>query len=176
MYHPTLEEFRKIKNQGNLVPIYREIGAGVDTPVSAFLKVKNGAYSFLLESVEGGEQVARYSFIGTEPYRVITTREGDKADPIYLIAKELGKHKAVRLSGLPDFCGGAVGYLTYETVRRLEKLPSPNTDPLNLPESVFMFVDTLLIFDHAANKIKVVSHAHLDGDADRAYRTAVGKI
>ena len=176
MYHPTLEEFRRLKNQGNLVPVYREIAADADTPVSAFLKVKRGAYSFLLESVEGGEQVARYSFIGTEPYRIITTREGDKADPLYLIAEELGKHKLVPVSGLPDFCGGAVGYLAYETVRRLEKLPSPNSDPLNLPESVFMLVDTLLIFDHANNKIKIVSHARPNGDADSAYQTAIRKI
>ena len=176
MYHPTLEEFRGLRDQGNLVPIYREIAADLDTPVSAFLKVNRGGYSFLLESVEGSEHVARYSFIGTEPYRVLSTREGDKTDPLHLIAEELNKHKLVPVSGLPDFCGGAVGYLAYETVRRLEELPSPDSDPLALPESVFMFVDTLLIFDHATHKIKIVSHAHLDGDIDSAYQAAVRKI
>ncbi len=129
MYHPTLEEFRGLGSQGNLVPIYREIAADAETPVSAFLKVKRGGYSFLLESVEGGEQAARYSFIGTEPYRVFSTREGDKIDPLHLIAGELAKHKLVPVSGLPDFCGGAVGYLGYETVRRLERLPSPALRP-----------------------------------------------
>ncbi len=158
------------------MPVYREIGTDAETPVSAFLKVKGGGYSFLLESVEGSEHAARYSFIGTEPYRVITTREGDKTNPLHLIAEELGKHKAVRLSGLPDFCGGAVGYLAYETVRRLEELPSPDSDPLALPESVFMLVDTLLVFDHATHKMKIVSHARPDGDVDSAYRAAVGKI
>ncbi len=176
MYHPTLEEFRKLKNQGNLVPVYREMEADVETPVSAFLKVKDGGYSFLLESVEGSQKAARYSFIGTKPYRVITTREGDRTNPLHLIAEELGKYKPVRLNGQADFCGGAVGYLAYETVRRLEKLPSPNSDPLALPESVFMLVDTLLIFEHATHKIKIVSHACPDGDADNAYREAISKI
>jgi anthranilate synthase component 1 len=176
MYHPTLEEFRALRNQGNLVPIYREIVADLDTPVSAFLKIKRGGYSFLLESVEGGEHAARYSFVGTEPYQVLSTSEGDKADPLHLIAEELNRHKLVPLNGLPDFCGGAVGYLAYETVRRLEELPSPESDPLALPESVFMFVDTLLIFDHATHKIKIVSHALPDGDIDSAYQAAVRKI
>jgi anthranilate synthase component 1 len=176
MYQPTLEEFRKLKNQGNLVPIYREMETGTETPSSAFLKVKGGDYSFLLESVEGGQRVAGYSFIGTEPYRIITTREKDKTNPLHLIAGELGKYRLVPVNGLPDFCGGAVGYLSYETVRRLEELPSPDSDPLALPESVFMFVDSLIIFDHAQNKIKIVSHAHPDGDTDGAYRAALGKI
>ena len=77
MYHPTLEEFRKLKNQGNLVPIYREMAVDAETPLSAFLKVKRGDYSFLLESVEGDERSARYSFIGTEPYRLFISLPGD---------------------------------------------------------------------------------------------------
>jgi anthranilate synthase component 1 len=176
MYQPTLKEFKGLKSQGNLVPVYREIAADAETPLSAFLKVEHGDYSFLLESVEGGEHAARYSFIGTEPYRVFSTREGDKTDPLHLIAGELAKHKLVTIGGLPDFCGGAVGYLGYETIRRFEKLPSPASDPLALPESVFMFVDSLLIFDHATNKIKVLSHARPDGDMDSAYQTATRKI
>ncbi len=158
------------------MPVYREIAAGSETPLSAFLKVKGGDYSFLLESIEGSERAARYSFIGTEPYRVVSTREGDKIDPLHLIAEELDRHKLIPVSGLPDFCGGAVGYLGYETVRRFERLPSPPPDPLALPESVFMFVDRLLIFDHATRKIKVISHAHLDGDTDSAYQAATQKI
>jgi anthranilate synthase component 1 len=176
MYHPTLEEFERLAKQGYLVPVYREVAAGSDTPVSAFLKVQRGGYSFLLESVEGGHKAARYSFIGTEPYRVISTGEGDKADPISLIAGEMSQHRLAPASGLPDFCGGAVGYLSYETVRRLEELPSPTSDPLNLPESVFMFADSLLIFDHATSKIKIVSCARPDGDAKKAYQAAVEKI
>jgi anthranilate synthase component 1 len=172
MYQPTLEEYRALKERGYLVPVYREVDAGTETPASAYLKVKSGDYSFLLESVEG--QKGRYSFIGTQPYRVISTREGDSTDPLKVIAREMKKYRLAPVSGLPDFCGGAVGYLSYETVRRLEELHSPASDPLNLPESVFMLADSLLIFDHANNKIKVVSCARPYGDS--AYQKATEKL
>ena len=109
MYHPTLEEFKDLKGRGNLVPIYCEIAADLDTPVSAFLKVSRGDYSFLLESVETEEKLGRYSFIGTEPYRVISTAEQDKTDPLELVAEEMAKYRPVPVDGLPDFCGGVVG-------------------------------------------------------------------
>ncbi len=129
MYYPTLEEVKRHKGDGNLVPIYREIVADLETPVSAFLKDQRGGYSFLLESVEGGQRLARYSFIGTEPYQVLTTRAEDKINPLPLIAEELNKYKIVPVSGLPRFCGGAVGYLGYEVVTRFEELPSPEQRP-----------------------------------------------
>jgi anthranilate synthase component 1 len=176
MYYPTLAEVKKHKGDGNLVPVYREIVADLETPVSAFLKVNRGGYSFLLESVEGGQQLARYSFIGTDPYRVLTIMAEDKANPLTLIAEELNKYKIVPVSDLPRFCGGAVGYLAYETVTRFEELPSPDADPLSLAESIFMFVDTMLVFDHVTHKIKVLSHVHLDGDIETAYQEAVDKI
>src|SRR3990172_2805758 len=176
MYYPTLAEVKKLKKTGNLVPVYREIVADLETPVSAFLKINRGGYSFLLESVEGGEQLARYSFIGTEPYRVLTIRGEDKTDPLPLIAEELNWFKPVPVAGLPKFCGGAVGYLSYETVTRFEKLPSPERDPIGAPESLFMFVNTVLIFDHVMHKIKVLSHVHLDGDIEKEYQKAVKKI
>ncbi|MFC2051022.1 anthranilate synthase component I, partial [Chloroflexota bacterium] len=133
-------------------------------------------YSFLLESVEGGERLARYSFIGTEPYRVLSTKAEDKVNPLPLIAEELKKYKMEPSTDLPRFCGGAVGYLGYETITRFEELPSPASDPLRLPESLFMFVDTMLVFDHITHKIKVLSHVHLDGDIEQAYQNAVDKI
>jgi len=176
MYYPSLEEVRSLAGQGNLVPVYREIVADLETPVSAFLKVNRGGNSFLLESVEGGERLARYSFIGTEPYKILTTRPEDKTDPLPSIAAELNRFKVVPMSGLPKFCGGAVGYLSYETVTRFEKLPSPPRDSLNVPESLFMFTDTVLIFDHVTHKIKVLSHARLDGDIDKSYSQAVDRI
>jgi len=176
VYYPTLEEVKKHKRDGNLVPIYREIVADLETPVSAFLKVNRGGYSFLLESVEGGQQLARYSFIGTEPYRILTTRAEDRTDPLPLIAEELNKYRIVPVSGLPRFCGGAVGYLSYETVTRFEELPSPDANPLGLPEALFMLVDTMLVFDHVTHKIKILSHVHLDGDIAAAYQKAVDKI
>ncbi|RJO61892.1 MAG: anthranilate synthase component I [Dehalococcoidia bacterium] len=176
MYHPTLEEAKKLKDAGNLLPVYREISADLETPVSAFLKINRGGYSFLLESVEGGERLARYSLIGTEPYKILSTRAGDGDDPLSLIAAELSRYKLVSLEGLPRFCGGAVGYLSYETATRFENLPSPAKDPLGLPEALFMFTDTLLIFDHVTHKIKVLSHVHLGGDIEVAYRQAVNRI
>ncbi|MDP2954607.1 MAG: hypothetical protein Q8O76_14995 [Chloroflexota bacterium] len=176
MYYPTLEEVKKRQKDGNLVPVYREIVADLDTPVSAFLKINRGGYSFLLESVEGGQRLARYSFIGTEPYKVLTTRGEDNVDPLPLVEKELKKYKLVPDGDLPRFCGGAVGYLAYEVVDRFEKLPSPANDPLGLPESLFMLVDTMLVFDHVTHKIKVLSHVRLDGDVDKAYQEAVAKI
>ncbi len=176
MYYPTLEEIKKKKKDGNLIPIYREIVADLETPVSAFLKISRGGYSFLLESVEGGERLARYSFIGTEPYRVLATKAEDKVNPLPLIAEELTKYKMVPDIDLPRFCGGAVGYLSYETTTRFEEFPSPASDPLGLPESLFMFVDTMLVFDHVTHKIKVLSHVHLDGDIEQAYQNAVDKI
>src|SRR4030065_1491791 len=176
MYYPILEENKKQKKDGNLIPIYREIVADLETPVSAFLKVSRGGYSFLLESVEGGERLARYSFIGTEPYRVLATKAEDKTNPLPLIAEELKKCKMVPVADLPRFCGGAVGCLGYEVASRFEELPSPASDPLGLPEAVFMFVDTMLVFDHVSHKIKVLSHVHLDGDIDEEYQKAVSKI
>ncbi|MFA5367817.1 MAG: anthranilate synthase component I [Dehalococcoidia bacterium] len=176
MYYPTIEEVKKLKKQGNLIPIYREIVADLETPVSAFLKIAEGDYAFLLESVEGGERLARYSFIGADPYMVLQSKAGD-GDPLVPIEAELKKYKVVPVRGLPPFHGGAVGYLGYETVQHFEELPSPQRDPLGLPESVFMFADTVLVFDHLSHKIKVVSHAHLHkGDVEKAYKEATDRI
>jgi len=176
MYYPKLEEVKRLKAQGNLVPVYREIKADMDTPVSAYLKIARGDYSFLLESVEGGERLARYSFLGTEPSSIITTGGEQAADPLRLIEDEFGKYRPVAVEGLPRFHGGAVGYLSYEVARHFEKLPSPDNDPMGMPESVMMLADTLLIFDHLTHTIKVVSHVHLDGDVESAYKKATDKI
>jgi anthranilate synthase component I len=181
VYSPTLDEVKAMAGKGNIVPVYREVVADLETPVSAYLKVARGKYSFLLESVEGGERLARYSFIGTEPYRVLRT--GDNAlanevpgDPLVAIEEDLRRYDPVRIEGLPRFHGGAVGYMAYECARYYEKLPLPEADPQGLPEAVFMFTDTLLVFDHLQHKIKVVSHARLDGDIDASYRQATWKI
>jgi anthranilate synthase component 1 len=176
MYYPSLEEVKKLKNRGNLIPIYRELVADLETPVSAFMKINRDGNSFLLESIEGGERIARYSFIGTEPYKIIKTSGGDNTDPLPLIAQELDKYKVVPIGGLPRFSGGAVGYMAYETVTRFEELPSPDADPLGLPESLFMFVDTMLVFDHVTHRIKILSHARLDGNIEEEYAKAVERI
>ncbi|GIW08469.1 MAG: anthranilate synthase component I [Dehalococcoidia bacterium] len=174
MYTPSLEEFRDLATRGNLVPVYREIVADLETPVSAYLKVARGDYAFLLESVEGGERLARYSFIGAEPYLV--TRADGRTDPLLAVEEELARVRLVPVPGLPRFHGGAVGYLSYDAVRHFERLPTPAEDPLGVPEAVFMFTDTLLVFDHLRHRIKVLSHARIDGNVDRAYFEAVHRI
>ncbi len=174
-YTPTLDEVKSMAGKGNIVPVFRDVIADLETPVSAYLKVARGPYSFLLESVEGGERLARYSFIGTEPYRVIETVAGD-GDPLIAIEEEMRRFDPVRVEGLPRFHGGAVGYLAYEVARYFEKLPMPESDPQAFPESIFLFADTLLVFDHLQRTIKVVSHARLDGDIEAAYRHAAWKI
>ena len=179
MYHPTLDEVKALAGRGgNLVAIHREVIADLETPVSAYLKVARGRYSFLLESVEGGERLARYSFIGTEPYRVVRSGPGleHDGDPLRVVADELGRFKLVPVPGLPAFHGGAVGYLAYDAVRHFERLPTPECDSLGLPEAAFTFVDTLLVFDHLKHVIRVVSHVRLDGDIEAAYRQAVWRI
>ena len=163
-----------------MVPIYRELNADLETPVSAYLKIARGPYSFLLESVEGGERQARYSFIGTEPYRVLKTGPGTEAgaiDPLVPVEQELSSYKPVTVEGLPRFLGGAIGYLAYETFRYFEpRVPASEADPIGVPESVLMFTDTVVVFDHLKHVIKVVSHVHTDGDLESAYDQAVRRI
>lgn len=181
-YIPTLEQAKSLAACGNVAPIYREVPADLETPVSAFLKVARGKYSFLLESVEGGERFGRYSFIGTEPYRVLRTgaraaQNEEPGDPLAHIEQELARFRVAPVPGLPRFHGGAVGYLGYEVVRYFEpRVPAPERDPLALPEALFLFTDTLLVFDHLQHAIKVVTHLRLDGDVEAAYRQATWRI
>ena len=179
MYYPELEQVKQLAHKGNLIPICREINADLDTPVSAYLKVARPPYSFLLESVEGGEHMARYSFIGTEPDTVIKTGRGQalgKIDPLEPIEKALSRFKLIDVPNMQRFNGGAVGYLSYESVNYFEELPTPDSDVLDVPESVFMLTKTYMVFDHIGHKISVVSHAHLDGDVEQAYSDATGRI
>ena len=168
--------------------------ADLETPVSAFLKVcRDAPNSFLLESVEGGERLARYSFMGTDPYLVLKLENGTAYarlngykqtlhfdDPLEVISSYLKAYRLVEAPGLenelPRFYGGAVGYLGYETVSYFEKLPKPAKNPLGLPEAIFIFVDTMVVFDHLKRKIKLVSHVHLDGDIDKSYAEAAARI
>ncbi|MHB1413991.1 MAG: anthranilate synthase component I [Chloroflexota bacterium] len=189
MYYPPLAVASELIAQGKRVPIYREILADLETPVSAFRKIARGNYSFLLESVVGGERLARYSFLGTEPYRIleldrgrarVTGAEGVTVapfdDPLAVIRQNLEDVPTEPLPGLPRFQGGAVGYLGYELARYFERLPAPDADTLGLPEALLLFVDTLLVFDHLEHKIKVVSHAWPGGDPAAAYAAAVARI
>ena len=180
MYTPSLEQVKALAKQGNLIPVYREINADLETPVSAYLKIARGRHSFLLESVEGGERQARYSFLGTEPYRVLTTGPGTKTgavDPLPVVEQELAQYRYVPAPGLPRFLGGAIGYLAYETAHYTEpRVPVPAANPQGVPEAVLMFTDTVLVFDHLRHTIKIVSHVHTDGDVEQAYQEALDRI
>lgn len=187
---PSLDEIRGLRDQGNLCPIYAEILADLETPVSAFMKVARGPWRFLLESVEGGQRLARYSFIGAEPYMTLrfengmahATQGGYKqtlpaADPLTVLGSYLADYRPVRLPDLPIFVGGAVGYMGYETVGSFERLPRPADRAYTMPDGMWQFVDTLLAFDHLKHKIKVISHVHLDADdLEAEYARATRKI
>jgi anthranilate synthase component 1 len=192
MYYPNREEFKKRAKKGNLVPVYREILADMETPVSAFKKIGKSPYAFLLESVEGGEQMARYSFLGADPFLVFTSKgKGiaieengaiqarqlkDGEDPLTVLKELFGRYHWVCDESLPPFAGGAVGYIGYDTVRFFEELPNQTEDDLELPDCYFVFTDTLLIFDHVQHRIKVLSHALVNGDPDLAYDKAISRI
>ncbi len=191
MHHPNIGKFRELARAGNLIPVYREILADKDTAVSAFLKIDDGRFSFLLESVEGGEKWARYSFLGSRPSVVIrsfgpvaeVTRHGRKetyplaGDPLDVVKNILSEYRPVRNPGLPRFYGGAVGFIGYDAVRFFEHLPERDRPGLDMPDIFFMITDTMVIFDNVSHMIKVVSNAHIKGKSVKAaYDEAVEKI
>jgi anthranilate synthase component 1 len=181
---------------GNVVPVCREILADLETPVSAFLKIHRGDYGFLLESVQGGEKWARYSFLGTEPARVVRTRGRTleietpgappeqrtvrKAvdDPLDALRALVGAYRPVAVPGIPRFAGGAVGSIGYDMVRTFERLPARLPDDLDVPDSCLMLAESVLVFDNVAQKIKVISLAHVGEGASPgdAHDAAVARI
>ncbi len=192
MYKPTLAEVEQLANRGNLIPIYRELPADLETPVGVYLKLQDEGPSFLLESITGGEEVARYSFIGVRPRsllsaahdRVIISGNGrDRVvpltadtDPLTILKDEMADLTPVSHADLPRFSGGAVGFLSYDAVRRFERLPCTATDDLNLPEAAFMLTDSLVVFDHARQRLLIIANARLEGDTAAAYRRATARI
>ncbi|HSQ78130.1 MAG TPA: anthranilate synthase component I [Nitrospirota bacterium] len=191
MFQPSLEEFKQKAKKGNLIPVYREILADMETPVSAFLKIDDGRHSFLLESMEGGEKWARYSFLGSRPSVIVKSfgraaeviRNGKKErlpfdrDPLEVIKDLLSAYTPVPDLSLPRFFGGAVGFMGYDVVRFFEDLPDREKEGLELPDIFFMITDTLVIFDNVTHRVKVVSNAHVKGrTVEAAYKEATAKI
>ena len=191
-FHPTLPEFERLARRGNLIPVYAEILSDLETPVSAFLRLANSDYSFLLESVEGGEKWARYSFLGADP-QVIFRSKGNRAeiirgakaerlsgfkDALEPLKKLLAEYRPVAVPGLPRFFGGAVGYLAYDMVRYFEKLPDETADELGVWDSHFFITDSLVVFDNVRHTLKVVVNAHLPAGASArtVYRQARGRL
>ena len=191
MYYPTLEDFREAAKSGNTIPVYRSIMADMETPVSAFYKLMPDNYAFLLESVEGGENLARYSFLGSQPSVLFHSKghqvtieyleKGETVvqeyeDPLRALEELMQNYRPVDSEELPKFHGGAVGYMSYDMVRFVEELPDTTEDELQIPDCFFMIAETILIFDHVNHQIKVVANAHIDGDIDQAYADALTKI
>ncbi len=191
---PTRDEFKILATQGNVVPVYRSILADLETPVSAFLRLRHMPDAFLLESVEGGERLARYSFLGAEPYltlrsrgRTITITERGIArsreleageDPLHVLEALLGAVKYVELPGLPRFAGGAVGYIGYDWARFLEPIGDDTTDDLELDDVHLLLTDTLCIFDHVKHRLIGLANVHIEpgSDLDALYDSAVAQV
>ncbi len=175
-HRQSFEEFADLARGASLVPVYRQLVGDTLTPVSAFCKVLEEGPAFLFESVVGGERLGRYSFLGAGPFlqlqardRSVTIDDGRSAttsehpDPLRLLEELLAKYRAPHVPGLPRFCGGAVGYAGYDTVRYVEWLPHPPADDRGLPDLAFAFYDRMVIFDHVNKTVLAVAHAHVPG-------------
>lgn len=190
---PSRDAMSHLFEQGDLVPVYRRLLADLETPMSVFLKLREaGKPAFLLESVEGGEQVGRYSFLGVEPRGLLTVNQGVLTrildgvtttrplaageDPLHAIKAEFDKVTPVAIDGLPRLIGGAVGYLSYDVVRYFERLPETAVSALDVPEAGFMIPDTVVIFDHAKHQLTVLTNAHNTGSPETAYQSAIRRI
>lgn len=200
MIYPSLNKYLQLSKKANVIPVYKEINADLDTPVSAFLKIKKDDYAFLFESVEGQEKIARYSFLGSRPSLVFKSKGRhieiiyphknkvqrfiSPANPLDELRKLMRDFKAVHLKGLPRFYGGLVGYMGYDAVRFFERIPDKNPDDLKLLDFAFMLTDTILLFDHLNHKIKIVSNVILPkrnkalsvSEKSRCYNEAIKKI
>ncbi len=190
--HPSREVFLNLVSQGNVIPVYTDLMADFETPVSAYAKLKAAGPSYLLESVEGGENLSRYSFIGCRPRKIFvcgpqTTeirRPGQPAeiiptpsDPLRLIEAEMQGYKPVPQPALPRFTGGAVGFVGYEYVTRIEpSVPPAPVDALGTPLLYFMLSDSLLIFDRAKQTLRLCVNAHVKDDPAAAYTAAVAEL
>ncbi|MCS6851463.1 MAG: anthranilate synthase component I [Gemmataceae bacterium] len=193
-YRPTLDEYVELARAASLVPVYRQLIGDTLTPVSAFCKVQEGDWSFLFESVVGGERVGRYSFLGAGPFlrfeayerRVQLASVGppggpptvlEHPDPLRRLEEEISRYRAPHVPGLPRFCGGAVGYAAYDAVRYVEHLPHAPPDDRGLPDLSFAFYDRMVIFDHINKTIAAVAHAHVDpSDLLGSYQRACARV
>ena len=185
---PVKTEFLSLARSGNLVPVSCDLPADLETPISALLKLRNGSEAFLLESVEGGEKVGRYSFLGVGPFLSLRAYDGRvelrgkgisevrQGDPLAITRELLQRYRPTGMNGLPRFYGGAVGYFAYDLVRHFERLPNRPPDDLGLPACYLVFADAVVVFDHVKHTIKIVANALVDGDGGAAYRQAVERV
>jgi anthranilate synthase component I len=175
---PSLETVRQLATRHNLIPLSETFIDDLQTPVSAFLKLRDvdpTRPSFLLESADHG-RVGRYSFIGYRPRSVLRWSLGDPGDPYALAAAELSRFRAAELPGLPPFAGGAVGVFAYDLVRSVEPLGEPNPDPVGVPDLALMLTDALVVFDHLKHTVTVIANVYTDDDLDASYQRALETI
>jgi anthranilate synthase component I len=176
MIQPSFQEFERLAKHGNLIPVYDTFSADLLTPVSAYLRVAQGArYSFLLESVEGGEKIARYTFAGANPEEIFRYANGacvlesrqriiwEERDPITFLREHMARFRPVRLPGLPPLVAGAIGYFSYDMVRLIERLPKRLRDEIGLFDAVLMFYHGILAFDHVQHRLWVVRNVYTEG-------------
>src|SRR6185436_9709559 len=158
--HPDIQEIQRLRQEGNVIPVYKSVIADFLTPVSVFLKLeKDRPYAFLLESVEGGETVARYSFLGCDPFLICRVKKGQPAaEFMQNLRSTLQRFKSVKIPGLPPFTGGAVGYFGYDMVRTIEDIPDTGRDDLGVDDAALMFYKTILAFDHLRHQIHIISN------------------
>lgn len=190
MLFPAYGEFAALARNATLVPVAKTVAADLRTPVSAFLNIAAGEpNAFLLESVEGGEKVGRYTFLGARPYMILRARgsevtlerhgaaEKQQGSVFQVLDRLLREHKPAQVAGLPPFTAGAVGFFAHDAVRQLEKLPTLAHDDLKIPDCVLMFFDRLLAFDHVRHEIYVIATADVRRQSpQRAYAQAVRDI
>ncbi len=179
---PSVDRVRALAQDYNLIPLRHSFIDDVETPVSAFLKLRAAASdepAFLLESAELGQRFGRYSFIGVKPRSVVRWSLGDSpSDPYALAASEVGRYRQAPLEDLPPFAGGAVGFFGYDLVRTVEPLGAPNPDPVGLPDMALMLSDVLVVFDHLKHTVSIYAHVHAEAgtDLDLAYAEALRTI
>jgi anthranilate synthase component 1 len=178
---PTLERARELAASHNLIALRHQFIEDCETPVSAFLKLRElapGEPAFLLESAEQGQRVGRYSFIGCRPRAVMRWSLADGGDPYALAAADLARFSQAPIDDAPPFTGGAVGYFGYDLVRTVEPLAAANPDPLGLPDMALMLTDLLVTFDHLKHTVTILANADLDAepDVERAYALAAKRI
>lgn len=196
---PDFKTFVKLAKKGNLIPIYCELLADLETPVSSFLKICHSDYAYLLESVESQEKIGRYSFLSSEPSLVIKSKgrlieisEFDcgkpkknkfqtATNPLDEIKKIMARYKTVKIDGLPRFTGGFVGYISYDMARFFEEIPDKNKDSLKLADCIFMLSKNILVFDHLEHKIKIIANVYVKDkssakQAKRAYEEGMRDI
>jgi len=181
-YNPTSLEFKQLSKEYNLIPIYKEIRADLDTPLSIYLKLAKNSYSFLLESITGGENLARYSIIGINPRKIIKTGKNEKlgeVDPLLEVKNEINSYKVPEIKKLPPFTGGAVGYISYDSVSYFEDTVIKNKKgDLEVPESIFLLTESLVVFDHVKQTIFIIVYTKINNDdnSEKTYKKAVENI